>query len=151
MRKSNLGHAEDKHITRCPEVTEQDQETDYGINITISKYDDNATFAAFNCTNIWSLANPSKMAACADGGKADSTGLREEKPAPTFGRYSGYSSSHSAYTTECPYGISLVRHGKTANMLFADWHVEAITKSSLPTAYNNTSQTWPVALIKQQQ
>ena len=152
MRSSNLGHAEDKHITRCPEVVEQNQEADYGVNINISLYNDTTSAAGYVCTNLWSLPNPSKMAAVADAGKANADGVGEEKPIACIGRNSGYSSDLSNYATDCPWGISTVRHGKTANMLFADWHVEAVTKSSLPSPnYYTTSATFPVSLIKQQQ
>ena len=151
MRASNLGHAVENHVTRCPEVVERNQETDYGVNITISKYDDNESFAKYNCTDIWRLSAPSRMAAVADAAKATAAGDQEEQSNTSFGRYSGYMGAHSAYTTECPYGISMVRHGRKTNMLFADWHVDSVTKGQLPTAWNDTTQRWPVALIKQQQ
>ena len=151
MRASNLGHKVGDHLTRCPSVSERNQETDYGLNITICKYDDAANFAKYNCPNLKQLTSPSRMAACADVAKATADGTEEEKPGTSFGRYPGYMSTHSAYETECPYGISMVRHGNRANMLFADWHVSAITRDELPPAYNDTTQKWPVAIIKQQQ
>ena len=152
MSASYMGKAYGKHLTRCPSVVEQNQNTDYGLNVTISKYTDSSdAFTAYLAPNLWSLTNPSKMAACADAGKANSNGIGEEKPIESFGRNSGYSSNYSNYDTDCPWGISLARHGKAANMLFADWHVAPVVKGMLPTTYNNTSQSWPVALIKQQQ
>jgi len=151
MRASNLGHAVENHVTRCPSVVERNQDTDYGLNITISKYNDAESFAKYNCTDVWRLSAPSRMAACADSAKATAAGDQEESSNTSFGRYSGYSSSHSAYITKCPYGISMVRHSGRSNMLFADWHVEPVTKGMLPPAWNNTTQKWQVALIKQQQ
>lgn len=152
-RETNLGHAAPAEITRCPELAEKKNDTDYGMNINISWYDDtNSTTKTYICTNLWSLPNPSKMAACADAGKANDNGVGEEQPWPSFGRNSSFSSAHSAYNTDCPWGVSLARHNQTANMLFADGHVEAIVKSSLPSPnYYTTSKTFPVALIKGQQ
>lgn len=151
MRASNMGHVMDNNVTRCPDISERNQETDYGLNITVSKYNDTESFAKYDCTNIWKLTSPSRMAACADAAKATASGTEEEQSNPSFGRYPGYMSTHSAYATECPYGISMLRHSKRANMLFADWHVGAITKDVLPTTYNDTTKKWPVAIIKQQQ
>jgi prepilin-type N-terminal cleavage/methylation domain-containing protein/prepilin-type processing-associated H-X9-DG protein len=153
MNESYLGKKVGKHITRCPSIPDRKQNTDYGLNITVSKYTDSSTaFTNYLCPNLWKLTAPSRMAVCADAAKANAAGIAEEKSIESFGRNSGYSSNYSNYATICPWGISLARHGLAANMLFADWHVSAIRKEDLPSPnYNTTSQTWPVALIKQQQ
>ena len=154
MRKSNLGgSAATSHPTRCPSVAEQNQETDYGLNINLSRYADKGTaWESYNVYNIWSCSNPSKMAMNADGGQAnsDTAGSGEKKPAPVFGRQSNFMGTGHGPASDCPYGISLVRHGKNANMAFCDGHVESIGRNHLPSSFSNTTDNAPVALIKQQ-
>ena len=154
MRQSNLGGAAaTSHPTRCPSVAEQDQEADYGLNINLSRYADKGTaWGDYNVYNIWSCANPSKMAMNADCAQAnsDTAGAGEKRPVTQFGRESNFMGTGYGPSGDCPYGISLVRHGKNANMAFCDGHVEAISRNHLPSRFSNTTDNAPVALIKQQ-
>jgi len=155
LRRSTLGREVPNHITRCPAVVERNQHTDYGLNHTLGGYNDAVAggWAALNQHNIWSLRQPAKLAAVSDSATAGPGGIGEATDSNVYsmGRSSSLSSAYSAYTTDCPWAISLARHGKKANILFADWHVDAVEKGQIPNPYDDTANVWPVALTKQQQ
>ena len=68
-------------------------------------------------------------AAAADAGTSDKeTGKGEVRSDYVMGVPGSYWSSavNFNYTSDTPWGVSLVRHGERANMLFADFHVETV-------------------------
>ena len=153
IRTNDLGGQKTRNSCfDCPAWGEdKDQATDYGINANLA---DRATtaWAPYSQYNIFSLQNPANMAWVSDAGKAnsDAAGEGELQPSETMGRDSGYFSGFCAYSSDCPYRISLARHDKRANMLCADGHAEAIQKSDLPGSLSG-SAACRIALIKQQQ
>ena len=128
---------------------------DYAINSNVTNY--HSAPGNDNLKKIWwgrfgTLKNVTRFGLIVDGGNSNlnTPGGGEKESKPAFGWYSGmYGSGTSCdYNSDCPYGISMVRHGgkKKANMAFGDGHVSSISKSDLPTAYNNVDKTCVVAL-----
>ncbi|MBE6370403.1 MAG: DUF1559 domain-containing protein [Lentisphaerae bacterium] len=138
-RKGFMGKEYSNHITRCPSCTDssENRSADYGLNVNIAYYPGGDSLMHYN---IWSLSNPSALIAVADAGRSGDGGKGEKQSSYSMGRDSWLSGA-CGYSTDTPYGISVVRHGKNTNVLFADWHVESITKNALPTAWNKTTDT----------
>ena len=128
---------------------------DYAINDNVTNYYSAPGNA--NLKKIWwgrfgTLKNVSRLGLIADGGNSamNVLGGGEKDSKRSFGWYSGmYGSGFFCdYTSDCPYSISMVRHGgkKQANMAFSDGHVTSIYRLDLPTAYNTTDKSRTVAL-----
>ncbi len=155
MRASNLGRAIKNHPTRCPAVVERNQETDYGMNITLGQYNDSASWAVYNENNVWKITAPSRMAYVSDGGKsaAETIGSGEISSSPSIGRRPNYMGGCCSYNSDTPWAISVARHGNgVGNVLFVDGHVFACKRGDIPQdAQSGTYNNCTVALIKQQQ
>ena len=127
----------------------------YGLNENLVREGDpNSSWGKRAVLNINTLHNPDRMAAAADAGTSEkSTGKGEVNSGYIIGVPGGYWSSavNFDYTSDTPWGISLVRHGERANMLFADWHVDSITRKSLPEDIASFPSPYPydVAFMKQ--
>ncbi|MBO4631403.1 MAG: prepilin-type N-terminal cleavage/methylation domain-containing protein [Lentisphaeria bacterium] len=127
---------------------------DYGINDNVTNYrtaPGNADLKRIWWARFGILKNIGRLALVADSGysSSESPGGGEKGSRPDFGWYTGMYGSAAYccnYTSDCPYRISMARHGRKANMAFGDGHVNSITKSDLPLAYNTTDKTHAVAL-----
>ena len=145
-----------KHILFCPSssTTREKYLCDYGINLNLTRHQNNATWDSYCCYNIDALTAPSKMAMITDTAKSssDEAGSGEAQQPLFFGRASNFSGTGAAFSCDTPYCISMSRHGKfCANMLFCDTHVETIRKGQLPVDVYSGTAVCSVALIKQQQ
>ena len=117
-----------------------DHHSNYGINYNISNYKvegkDNNSGKAY-CKKWSKLKNLSRLALTADAANPNSvTRFSGEKEALfRFGvsgseMGSGYNCN---YNSDCPYGISMVRHGVAqGNMGFCDGHVDTILYGDIP-------------------
>ena len=126
---------------------------DYGINDNVSNYDtapSNKWLSEIWWARFGILKNVSRLALVADSGNStsESPGGGEKESKQSFGWSSNmYSSTdRCAYTSDCPYRISMARHGRKANMAFGDGHVNSIKKSDLPGAFNWPQKKLAVAL-----
>ena len=127
----------------------------YGINENLVR--EGSTTSSWGkraVLNIYNLHNPDRMAAAADAGSSEkSTGKGEVNSGYIIGVTGGYWSSavNFEYTSDTPWGVSLARHGERANMLFADWHVDSITRKSMPEDILSFPDPYPydVAFMKQ--
>ncbi len=146
-----------KHVLLCPSCSNPNKNyalCDYGININLSRRSGNATWDSYCCYNVYSLKSPSKMAFITDCAKSSTAeaGAGEDQLPLIFGRGEGYMGTGAAFSSDTPYNISMVRHGSfTANMLFADTHVETIRKGQLPTDPYDANAICSVAMTQQQQ
>ena len=143
------------HPILCPSSpeTKSYRYSDYAININVAAYNDtDATSKSYCITRFWNAKNYSKLATVADGGRSNSptAGGGELHPNTIFGRNANDLGGNTQYESDCPYAISLARHNKKANMLFGDWHVEAINRKMIPNPLASTEFAWPIALVKQQ-
>ena len=114
--------------------------SDYAINVNVAHpIGEGSPYNKKHIGNIWNISDPTKMAIIADGGSSNTStpGGGELSPKTCMGRPSGWLGGNTQYTSDCPYGVSL-RHNMTANMLFADWHVETINKAMLPASLDDT-------------
>ena len=140
----------------CNETNTHGEEGDYGLNANISNYPILAQGPSHNAVKIFStkwriLKGLARLALVSDGGTANSeTRLAGEKESlPRIGYSSGMLGAgfFTTYGSDCPYGISMVRHGtEQANMAFGDGHVATIRYTDLPTSWNGEDKTKPVAL-----
>ena len=140
----------------CPGTSTPGAEGDYGINANISNYSILAQGPSNNAVKIFSekwrvLDGLARLALVSDGGSANSETRfdGEKKSLQRIGYYSGLLGSDyfTKYGSDCPYGISVVRHGtEQANMVFGDGHVSTIFYADLPTVWNAEDKTKPVAL-----
>ena len=140
----------------CEGTKTPGEEGDYGLNANISNYSILNQGPSNNAVKIFasrwqSLNRISRLALLADGGSANSE-IRfagEKKSLQRIGYYSGLLGSDffTKYGGDCPYGISVVRHGRDqANMTFGDGHVTVIVYADLPDTWNAENKTKPVAL-----
>ena len=132
---------------------------DYAINVHISRHSsakDNIGQDTYKCyTGKWGkLTALSKMLMLADGGNSNSDvpGGGEKESMRRFGfNSSTFGSAYKTdYASDCPWGISMVRHSQKANSAFGDGHVESIQKEDLPTSWKDTVKTTRVVLQKRQ-
>ena len=140
----------------CDATDTPGAEGDYGINVNISNYSilaqgpSNDGVKVF--TSKWqTLKGVSRLALLSDGGTANSEDRYsgENRSLERIGYSSGMlgSNYHTTYASDCPYGISIVRHGTDqANMAFGDGHVDTIRPTDLPDSWKGVDTTKPVAL-----
>ena len=131
----------------------------YGINYNITYHNPPSG------TNSWKayymkwtkLNNLSKLSLLADAANPNSKvrGAGEKEAVPRFGLPDTEwgSAYYGAYGSDCPYFISMIRHGKQqANMSFCDGHVDTAHYRQLPTTWipNETNdknmKKYPIAL-----
>ena len=117
----------------CPS-SQMTYDNHYGANHSLANdpATQSSTWASYICGNLYSLPNPARMAAVADSGNGLAGGGEDTAAyRPLIGVTSGMSGKYLDYDSDCPHGVSM-RHGKRANMLFADWHVESVVNKDLP-------------------
>ena len=140
----------------CDGTNTHGEEGDYGLNANISNYSILAQGPSNNAVKIFSskwrvLEGLSRLALVGDGGtaNAETRNAGEKKSLQRIGYSSGMLGTGfcTTYGSDCPYGISVVRHGtEQANMAFGDGHVATIYYADLPTTWNGEDKTKPVAL-----
>ena len=141
----------------CSSTATAGEAGDYGINIHISRYASATdTGNAGKCwTPKWGrVATPSRFLILADCATAvsNTTGAGEKVGRTYFGAPTSFFGGDwcSDFASDCPYGISIVRHSDKANTALADGHVDAIQKSELPPTYTEPSQLTKYALNRRQ-
>ena len=129
-----------------PNVTATDF-PNYGLNDNlVRKVDTTSVWGKLAVGSIYSLGNPHRMAAAADCGYSDkSTGKGEVGSFYIMGVPGSYlgSNYNADYTSDTPHAVSLVRHNQKANMLFADWHVDIVQRTSFPQNIRDETSPWP--------
>ena len=144
------------NVFSCPSTPNHAVSGDYAINCNIANYGALNYGASNDAYKIFSpkwqiLKNLSRLALIADGGNgnANERGKGEKEPYQRFGYSSGTMGSdfYVNYASDCPYAISMVRHGTDlANMAFGDGHVSTIKYGDLPTTFKEEDKNKPVAL-----
>ena len=143
-------------VFSCPSTPTHHISGDYAINLNISNYNALKQDPSKDIYKIFSpkwqtLKNATRLALVADGGNANANeaGKGEKESLQRFGYPSGElgSAFFTNYAGDCPYGISVVRHGTDqANLAYGDGHVAPIKKADLPTSYKDADTSVPVAL-----
>ncbi len=143
----------------CSSTATAGEAGDYGINYHIARHESANDPAGNNTAKCYTpkwgrVATPSRFLVLADCATAvsNTTGAGEKVGRTYFGANSSFFGGDwcSDFASDCPYGISIVRHNDKANTALADGHVDAIQKEEMPTTYNQASQLTKYALNRRQ-